>query len=214
MCSGTLKFQTVGFNSSSVFVDLGSGLCKPQLQALAEHGVTRSVGVEPDGIKCQRAVQVIRLLAQAWQLDISGLHLVRAGAADLMTLQPGTHLYLCWHGWRKDDMRAVGRLVDKSRSIQCVCMVQPASRSQEKLVELTAELSFPPMQLVGQRGVVLAQGKSGPGRHLTAYTFRVMRCHVEGKQAGVESESLGLFDLPAYTPQVSVGMCLRSRRAQ
>lgn len=39
------------------------------------------------------------------------------------TLDPATHLFLCWEGWNVADKDRVGELVAQSTTVYCVCFV-------------------------------------------------------------------------------------------
>lgn len=182
------------FSSHSVFVDVGSGMSKPQLQALVEFGVTCSVGVEFDENKCLLAVDFIQTMRR--QMGVSSdvvlkvVHGgVNAGAHHLTTLEPGTHVLLCWKGWSAEDKEAVGQLVASSSSVAYVCIVD----HRQKVGNLLT--GFPPMELISQDSVKLRESDEA----MVAWVFKVK---------GRPSRRMGLpvggvLELPQFHPASS-----------
>ena len=157
------------FNASSILLDVGCGIGRPQMQALVQYGVSCSVGVEMDCIKCNKAVAFIERVAKDAALDASGVRILHRSSSKLTTLEPCTHLYLCWQGWHANDKAKMGALVKESASVFCVCMVQH-SRDTLRDVQALVSAGWPPLQLVKSRQVHLLQSRET----LRAHTYLVL----------------------------------------
>ena len=168
----TLCVAKIARNASiyiQMHMDVGCGIGRPQMQALVQYGVSCSVGVEMDCIKCNKAVAFIERVAKDAALDASGVRILHLSSSQLTTLEPCTHLYLCWQGWHANDKAKMGALVKESASVFCVCMVQH-SRDTLRDVQALVSAGWPPLQLVKSRQVHLLQSRET----LRAHTYLVL----------------------------------------
>lgn len=210
-CMSDVFSDMPSFGRDSVMVDAGCGLGRPQAQALAEWGISCSIGVEVDSVKCDRAVTFIQRVAGDLHLDASGVKILCADSSTLPTLDPCTHLYLCWQGWAADDKAKMGRLVKESASVFCVCTVQHnhGSGSDAKAYEELQVGGWPEMRLVKSRRVHL----EGSRETLYARTYVVVGRSLEPgtRQQG----DGGLLSVVRWPPhQVVEGRVTRQRGNQ
>lgn len=148
------------FGPNSIMLDIGSGISRPQVHALAQFGVCSSIGVEFDEPKCLKALPFIQKACAALgkhgvHVDASGVIVLHGSSSKLTTLEPCTHLYLCWQGWGDKDMAHIAALVKASPSVFCVCIVQHRRKDAVAL----EGAGWPAMQLVNAREVVLSKPK-------------------------------------------------------
>jgi hypothetical protein len=181
-----------GFGSNSILLDVGCGIGRPQVQALCTHGVSHSVGVEIDIVKCDKAVPFIQRAAQELGLDASCIKILHTGgtSGELTTLEPCTHLYLCWQGWSDIHKAQMGALVAQSASVFCVCMVQHRFSDDQPA-------GWPELQLVNSRPVRTVGG----GETLHARTF-VVAGRSQEPASMAQAASGGLLSEKGHVPEV------------
>ncbi|KAJ9533986.1 hypothetical protein QJQ45_027054 [Haematococcus lacustris] len=160
-------------NSSSVLVDIGSGLCRPLLHAIVGFGVRRTFGVELDAVKCQKAVpfvQHVRNMCSGEGLELSPTALPKvicSSAQQLESLEPATHAYSAWEGFPTEAKLAVGRLFASSQTLRTIAIVQRSMRNKDPAAEME-ELGFGQVHCVTES---LPVHMAGSGRQLCAYIF-------------------------------------------
>lgn len=156
-----------------VLMDVGSGLCRPLIHALATGRASSCTGIEVDSIKCLKAeafcAQVKRNIASKgmnmksdWDMDI-----VCSGIEKLATINPVTHVYSFWEGVPVDARIALAALFKESSSAISICIVQRAIRSDDPAEYMDEEYGFGPLRLVDTFRVSM----SGSGRSFMAYVF-------------------------------------------
>lgn len=184
-----------GFGADSIMLDVGCGICRPQMQALVQYGVVRSVGVEFDGVKCRKALSFTQGVSKAMGRDAGGVTVLHSSSSTLTTLEPCTHLYLCWQGWHDDDKAKMAALVKSSASVFCVCIVQHKRTD----VKTLAESGWPEMQLVRARRVHLVdEGKE---------TLQACTYQVSGRPTspGRICDATGLLAMQPYQEEAGQG---------
>lgn len=165
--------KLAGMTYSSVLMDVGSGLCRPLIHALATRRVAACRGVEIDRIKCQKAEAFIALTKkriQAKGMDLDGefeVDVVCSGIERIASLDPVTHVYSFWEGVPVDARMGLGKLFRESSTATAICVVQRAMRCKCPAEFMANEYGFGPLRLVDRRRVSM----SGSGRSFTAYIF-------------------------------------------
>lgn len=165
--------KLAGMGSDSVLMDVGSGLCRPLIHALATGRVAACRGVEIDSIKCQKAEAFIdltkrRIKANGMDLNSEfALDVVCSGIENIKTLDPVTHVYSFWEGVPVDARVGLGKLFRESSTTRAICVVQRAMRCASPAAFMSEEYGFGPLRLVDTRKVSM----SGSGRSFTAYVF-------------------------------------------
>jgi len=165
--------KLAGMGSDSVLMDVGSGLCRPLIHALATRRVAACRGVEIDSVKCQKAeafIELTRRRIKANGMDLNSdfaLDVVCSGIENIKTLDPVTHVYSFWEGVPVDARVGLGKLFRESSTARAICVVQRAMRCQSPAGFMSEAYGFGPLRLVDTRQVSM----SGSGRSFTAYVF-------------------------------------------
>lgn len=162
---------SMGIDSSSHLLDVGSGLGRPMLHAL-HAGAARASGIEFDIMKHRKCQTVIsRILPVEDQIRTCCHHGDVLCLDSLATLDPTiTHIFSFWEGINIDAREAVGRLVTKSRQagsgISTVAFVQAHVEHLESYMD---ELFFPrDLKLVDTFPVTMI----GSASRFKAYIFK------------------------------------------
>lgn len=165
--------KLTGLHGGSVVMDVGSGLCRPLVHALATGRASVCVGVEVDEVKCVKAdafcAQVKKNIvaknikcSSSWDIDI-----VCCGVESMETLNPVTHVYSFWEGVPGDAREGLGRLFQESLTAQAICVVQRAMRCDDPAEYMNDMYGFGPLELRDSFRVTM----SGSGRSFMAYVF-------------------------------------------
>lgn len=107
-----LMKQHTNFNSNSIFIDVGSGIGKPNLHVAQDPGVEASIGIEMDadryllGMTCLKAVLDAAALEKESELEEkqpqtvpaeviqTKCHFIHGNIMDAATMDPFTHVYM------------------------------------------------------------------------------------------------------------------------
>ncbi|BFZ54319.1 hypothetical protein PYCC9005_001353 [Savitreella phatthalungensis] len=152
--------EAMAVDSRSHFLDIGSGLGRPMLHALVEHGCVQVSGIEFDELKFSKAQTVIdRILPIDRQIRTCLYHRDVMTIESLDELDPTfTHLFSFWEGINIDAREAVARLVRRSWEDPSRPADAPRIRSfafvqsnEIKPQEYVAELGFPPNYTLDQK---------------------------------------------------------------
>jgi hypothetical protein len=170
--------KVAGLNSSkSVLMDVGSGLCRPLIHALATGRVASCRGVEIDPIKCTKAEAFLVLVKKKIRergLDFKtdfDLDVVCSGIESIPSLGPVTHVYSFWEGVPVSARVALGKIFRESMTAKAICVVQRSMRCESPAEFMSKEYGFGPLRLVDSRRVSM----SGSGRSFMAYIFVKMK---------------------------------------
>lgn len=165
-------------------MDVGSGLCRPLIHALATGRVAACRGVEIDRVKCQKAEAFIELTKKRMRAKgLEGLscdfsvEVVNEPIEQIKSLDPVTHVYSFWEGVPAGARAGLGKLFRESRTTRAICVVQRAMRC-EPTSFMAEEYGFGPLHLVDTRKVTM----SGSGRSFTAYVFSKEALGVKRKE--------------------------------
>lgn len=163
----------MGVDSSSNFLDIGSGLGRPMLHAL-HYGAATVSGVEFDHIKHVKSQTVIsRVLPITDQARTCCLHKDVMSISSLQEIHPKiTHIYSFWQGITRDARAAVGKLIREAlqqhRHVSSVAFVQA---HQDNLDSYMESLSFPRELFLYQTYPVCMMGSAAKFK---VYIFRVL----------------------------------------
>lgn len=130
-----------GMGPQSVLLDVGSGVCRPLIHALAWPGVAAGVGLEVDAHKIVVARGTIRLLADDRRITPSLAarlrNLLAVHEADVALPLPTaaaaavarcTHVFSFWQGMPPDAQHAVGRMFCRAPGMRGIAVVQHGIR--------------------------------------------------------------------------------------
>jgi hypothetical protein len=165
--------KLAGMSSESILMDVGSGLCRPLIHALATGRVAACRGVEVDRVKCQKAEAFIeltkkRMRAKGMTLSSDfNVEVVNESIEQVKSLDPVTHVYSFWEGVPVDARAGLGRLFRESTTVQAICVVQRAMRCASPADFMCQEYGFGALRLLATSKVTM----SGSGRSFTAYVF-------------------------------------------
>lgn len=163
--------RSTGMTDASVLMDVGSGLCRPLIHALATGRVTACLGVEIDHVKCRKARAFItlttkRIRAKGMNLKTDfNLEVVCSGIEGLSSIGSTTHIYTFWEGVPADARIALGKLFRESPTTTAICVVQRAIRHPP--AEFMADYGFGRLLLVEKQKVMMSGSRSS----FTAYIF-------------------------------------------
>ena len=214
-----------GLDREAVMVDVGSGLGRPLLHALASHGIAKAVGIEVDAVKVAKARALVENVGKALSgggdnatcaLRAENAAAPLAGRVEfhcrdivtMDTLGDATHCYSFWEGVPPDAKEAFGRLVRRSATVRGVVVVQRGVRGADDAPQaMMQEYDFGSLTLVSSFAVAMA----GSGRKMTAYVFgrepaqsAILQPRAFGVAAAdVEAEAEDGFALPTETPKAS-----------
>ena len=171
--TGTARvLAALGVTPSSHLVDVGAGLGRHLLHALASPGVAAASGVELDAVKVEKAGAFAEqaaagLAARGASWALPSLPDVQCAPVEAMpTLDPATHAYSFWEGVPPGARAAFGRLVAGSATVAGVAVVQRAMRGRDPADKMEA-LGFGALTLTHSFAVSMG----GSGRSFTAYVF-------------------------------------------
>jgi len=159
--------------SESVLMDVGSGLCRPLIHALATGRVAACRGVEVDRVKCQKAEAFIeltkkRMRAKGMKLSSDfNVEVVNEPIELVASLDPVSHVYSFWEGVPVVARAGLGKLFRESTTARAICVVQRAMRCASPAEFMSGEYGFGPLRLLETRKVTM----SGSGRSFQAYVF-------------------------------------------
>jgi hypothetical protein len=178
-------------NEHAILADVGSGLCRPQLQAALCNGVITSYGIEICPNKCAKALAFVDVVSKKLGCAFEGLHIICMHANQLKSLCPATHVFVAWEGWNPADKEDAARVISKSTSVQYVCLVQRWGTHTDP--NTLGEMGFTAQMSIVQQVKVKLLGGGGT---LDATIFRVVR-HAPG---GSVSACDSLSHQPQFAP--------------
>ena len=170
--------------SESILMDVGSGLCRPLIHALATGRVAACRGVEVDRVKCQKAEAFIELTKKRMRtkgMKLSSdfnVEVVNESIELVKSLDPVTHVYSFWEGVPVVARAGLGKLFRESTTARAICVVQRAMRCVSPAKFMSGEYGFGPLRLLDTRKVTM----SGSGRSFTAYVFTKDAVRESGKR--------------------------------
>jgi len=114
-----------GFDASSAFVDIGSGLGKPNLHVALNPGVRLSYGVELEELRWQLSMHNLRfVLNEVPEMRKSVVYFANSDATKLDHFEPFTHVYMFDVGFPPSVLVALANAFNLSKTVQALVSFQ------------------------------------------------------------------------------------------
>jgi len=127
-----------GFEAGSSFVDIGSGLGKPNLHVALNPGVKLSCGIEVEELRWQLSMHNLRfVMNQVPEMRKNVVYFAHADATE-MDLHAFTHIYMFDVGFPPNVLRALAQAFNKSKAAQCLVSFQ----RREKIAKSGFDVKF------------------------------------------------------------------------
>jgi len=113
--------EHTGFDSSSAFVDIGSGLGKPNLHVALNPGVRLSYGVELEELRWQLSMHNLRfVLNEVSEMRKSVVYFDNKDATEMGDFEPFTHVYMFDVGFPPSVLVSLANAFNLSKSVQAL----------------------------------------------------------------------------------------------
>jgi len=117
--------EHTGFDASSAFVDIGSGLGKPNLHVALNPGVRLSYGVELEELRWQLSMHNLRfVLNEVPEMRKSVVYFANSDATDMGHFEPFTHVYMFDVGFPPAVLVALANAFNLSKTVQALVSFQ------------------------------------------------------------------------------------------
>jgi len=117
--------EHTGFDASSAFVDIGSGLGKPNLHVALNPGVRLSYGVELEELRWQLSMHNLRyVLNQVPEMRKSVVYFANSDATYMDHFEPFTHVYMFDVGFPPSVLVALANAFNLSKTVQALVSFQ------------------------------------------------------------------------------------------
>jgi len=170
-----------GFDASSAFVDIGSGLGKPNLHVALNPGVRLSYGVELEELRWQLSMHNLRfVLSEVPEMRKSVVYFANSDATEMDHFEPFTHVYMFDVGFPPSVLVALANAFNLSKTVQALVSFQ----RPDKVISIYGFA----VDLITQ----VATRMSGSTEKHTAYIYRA-------------KQSMGVKDKPRRQLQLDRG---------
>jgi len=113
--------QHTGFDASSSFVDIGSGLGKPNLHVALNPGVQLSFGIELEELRWQLSMHNLRfVLKQVPEMRKSVVYFANKDATEMGHFEPFTHVYMFDVGFPPSVLVSLANAFNLSKTVQAL----------------------------------------------------------------------------------------------
>jgi hypothetical protein len=113
--------EHTGFDASSAFVDIGSGLGKPNLHVALNPGVRLSYGVELEELRWQLSMHNLRfVLNEVAEMRKSVVYFANKDATDMDHFEPFTHVYMFDVGFPPAVLVSLANAFNRSKTVQAL----------------------------------------------------------------------------------------------
>jgi len=117
--------EHTGFDSSSAFVDIGSGLGKPNLHVALNPGVRLSFGVELEELRWQLSMHNLRfVLDEVSEMRKSVVYFANKDATEMGHFEPFTHVYMFDVGFPPAVFVSLANAFNLSKTVQALVSFQ------------------------------------------------------------------------------------------
>jgi len=117
--------EYTGFDASSAFVDIGSGLGKPNLHVALNPGVRLSYGVELEELRWQLSMHNLRyVLNEVPEMRKSVVYFANSDATEMDHFEPFTHVYMFDVGFPPSVLVALANAFNLSKTVQALVSFQ------------------------------------------------------------------------------------------
>jgi len=108
------------FGEQSVFLDVGSGLGKPNCHVAVYPGVKHSLGLELMDLRWQLSLHNLRYVMNQTSLSDKPpvVHYAKADACDLQSLNPCTHMYMFDVGFVRETLFRLAKIFNQSSTLK------------------------------------------------------------------------------------------------
>jgi hypothetical protein len=182
--------EHTGFDASSAFVDIGSGLGKPNLHVALSPGVRLSFGVELEQLRWQLSMHNLRfVLKEVPEMRKSVVYFANSDATAMAHFEPFTHVYMFDVGFPPAVLVSLANAFNLSRTVQAlVSFTRP-----DKVISVYGFA----VDLITQ----VATRMSGSTEKHTAYIYRA-------------KTNTGIKERPRRQLQLDGGLFLRKNEKQ
>jgi len=165
----------LGFDQDSLFLDIGSGLGKPNFHVLLDPGVQYSFGVELEALRYSLSLHNLSHLHEVPELCFTvekpNIFFSHNDVTEIESFHPFTHVYAFDVGMPPDTMNEIAKAMENSSSVK-------AFVSFHKPKAIIEDYQFP-VQLVG----AVSTSMHGSSEGHRAYIF----CHKQYKNTFLPS---------------------------
>jgi len=117
--------QHTGFDASSSFLDIGSGLGKPNLHVALNPGVQLSFGIEVEELRWQLSMHNLRfVLKQVPEMRQSVVYFAKKDATEMGHFEPFTHVYMFDVGFPPSVLVSLANAFNLSKTVQSLVSFQ------------------------------------------------------------------------------------------
>lgn len=143
-----LLVDKCNFTTESIFLDIGSGLGKPNLHVSLYPGVEKSYGVEIHGGRWWQSLSVLK---ECIQNDIGlQVFLAHADICSMSTLDPISHVYTFNPGFPVETMQYVATIFHSSNTTTFISCYDKPTSMEDYGFDVTFIQALP-MKLAGSR---------------------------------------------------------------
>jgi hypothetical protein len=113
--------EHTGFDASSSFVDIGSGLGKPNLHVALNPGVKLSFGIEVEQMRWQLSMHNLRfVLGEVPEMRKSVVYFAHKDATEMDHFEPFTHMYMFDVGFPPSVLVSLANAFNLSKTVQAL----------------------------------------------------------------------------------------------
>jgi hypothetical protein len=160
-----------GFDASSSFVDIGSGLGKPNLHVALNPGVKLSYGIEVEQLRWQLSMHNLRfVMEKVPDMRKSVVYFAHQDATTINDFEPFTHVYMFDVGFPADVMISIANSFNRSKSVRALV-------SFKRPKKVISEYGFA-VELIDQ----VSTKMDGSSEGHTAYIYRPKRTEVKPRR--------------------------------
>lgn len=114
-----------GFDASSSFIDIGSGLGKPNLHVALNPGVKLSYGIELEQLRWQLSMHNLRfVINEVAEMRKSVVYFANKDATELDDFEPFTHVYMFDVGFPPAVFVSLANAFNRSKCVQALVSFQ------------------------------------------------------------------------------------------
>eukprot|EP00924_Labyrinthula_sp_SR-Ha-C_P008108 maker-scaffold_11-snap-gene-3.3-mRNA-1 protein AED:0.18 eAED:0.18 QI:116/1/1/1/1/1/2/238/338 len=130
----------------SVFLDIGSGLGKPNFHAAADPGVKLSIGVEIQGSRWWQSINLLHSILKNDKTEVAGSRVFfsHANIMNIKSLDVVTHMYIFNCGMPRKVMKIIADLFNRADSCKYLICFSPLVKLEDvgfKIEPLEANLN-------------------------------------------------------------------------
>lgn len=183
------------FSSESSFLDIGSGLGKPNLHVAVDPGVVHSFGVELEELRWKLSMHNLRnCLAKCapFRAQRPNIHFAHADVTDIKHFSPVSHVYMFDVGFPPSALLQIANAFNVSKTVQGLVSFQPPRR-------IIGQFFFA-VELVDKVSTTMHGSSEGH----TAYIYRAKRFKPSSSSSSSSSpSSSSLFATPSSSSSPS-----------